>query len=309
MIESYDDTEKWISSIKIIVKKYNIDLTIAGDERSLEFLIRHKESLQRFAQVPLLPSLEYFDIARDKSRLAELIKENNLSQPKTFIYKNDKDLSPLSNLKYPVLIKNPTGEGGKGIERFNDEESLKVYFQAHDFEENILCQEYISGHDICISVLCKDGVITAYTIQQCLIENPKLYAPSLSVEFVQNEKVLNEASLLMNLLNWQGVAHIDMRLDPLTGQVYVIEINPRFWDSLFASLIAGVNFTWLYCQQMLNLPIKYNGYKSVQVIRVRTLLKCLLGRYQPQVPCRFFSLRTGFSFHFYKIRRILSLIT
>lgn len=306
-IENYTDADAWIESIESVVKKHNIDLTFAGDEKAIEFLIDHQARLSEFTKLPTLLSKDNFNIARNKASLSQFIFENNLSQPKTFIYKKDIDLTGLSSLEFPVLLKLPSGEGGAGIEKFTDETTLKEYLLNNDFDEEVLCQEYISGRDICISLMCKNGDITAYTIQQCLINNPKLYAPSLSVEFLYHESVLSEASQLMKLLNWQGVAHIDMRLNELTGQVYVIEINPRFWGSLIASLVAGVNFTWLYCQQMLNLPAEYHGYKHVQFIHIKTMFEYLRGKHILLSPLRLWSLRTGLSFRLYGLRRWLDI--
>src|SRR5439155_12421826 len=48
-------------------------------------------------------------------------------------------------------------------------------------------------------------------------------------------------------LGWEGIAHIDMREDPESGEVRVIEVNPRYWSSLLASHAAGVNFPYLAC--------------------------------------------------------------
>ena len=305
-VESYE-ADDWMKAIESVVKKFNIDLTIAAGEKGIKFLIEHQASLSAITRLPVLPSRQSFDIASNKARLSEFISENDLSQPRTFLYKKGVDLAGLSQLEFPVLIKLPSGEDGKGIERFEDLTTLTEYLLAHDFDEDVLCQEFVRGHDICASVMCKDGEITAYTIQQCLIENPKSYSPSLAVEFVYNENVMNEASRIMKLLNWQGVAHIDMRLNESTGQVYVLEINPRFWESLMASLFAGVNFTWLYCQQMLNFPIEYYGFAQIQFMRLKTFFEWALGKHKLLSAWRPLSLRTGLTYHLHGLRRLFSI--
>lgn len=306
-IESYLDSELWIETIQSIVKKHNIDLIVAGESKTIEFLMLHQKRLSSFVQLPALPSKQSFDIANNKTHLMEFALENSVSHPKTFKYKKGADLTGLSNLKYPVLLKPSMGVGGKGIEKFTDEETLKNHLQCSDFDEDVQCQEYIVGRDICISVICKDGDIKVYTIQQSLIDAPALYAASLSQEFLYNENVLKEASKLMKSLNWQGVAHIDMRLNELTGQVYILEINPRFWGSLMSSLSAGVNFTWFYCQQMLNLPAEYKGYKHIQFMHIKTLIELARGKHALLSPLHLRSLRTGLLFHLYKLRRWLSI--
>ena len=48
----------------------------------------------------------------------------------------------------------------------------------------------------------------------------------------------------MAALQWNGVANIDLR-ETADRQIHVIEINPRYWGSLSASIYAGVNFPYL----------------------------------------------------------------
>ncbi len=308
--EQLDNEAQWLSAIISLLQTQDINLLLAGDETATRFLITHQQQLSAYVTVPALPDLAAFDLARNKSSLSRFMAEHRLSQPATFIYapaQTNSDLSELSTLRFPLLFKLPSGVGGEGIRKFSDQSSLTDYLNSNPPHEAILCQEFIEGRDICISVLCRDGEITAYTIQQCLIDNPKAYAPSLAVEFVHNDNVYKEAARLMKLLNWQGVAHIDMRLHEASGTVYVIEINPRFWESLMASVAAGVNFSWLYCQLMLQQPFEFRGFKPIQYIRIKTLLQCLLGRHRLRLPCRPLAVRTGLSFHLYSMRRWLSL--
>lgn len=308
--DQLDNEAQWLSAIVSLLQTQNIDLLLAGDELSTRFLIMHQQQLSRYVTVPALPDLAVFDLARNKSSLSRFLAEHRLSQPNTFIYdpaEHNNDLSGLSAMRFPLLFKLPSGVGGAGIRKFSDQSSLTDYLHSNPPDEAILCQEFIEGRDICISVLCCDGEISAYTIQQCLIDNPKAYAPSLAVEFVHNDNVYTEAARLMKLLNWQGVAHIDMRLHEASGEVYIIEINPRFWESLMASVAAGVNFSWLYCQQMLQLPFEPGDFRPVQYIRIKTLLRCVLGLHSLRSRCRPLAVRTGLTFHLYSLRRWFSL--
>ena len=75
----------------------------------------------------------------------------------------------------------------------------------------------------------------------------------------------------MQTLNWSGVANVDVRFDYKTKQCMVLEINPRFWLSVEASEIAGVNFPYLYCLSSLNLDFEIPNYKHIKTLNLKGL--------------------------------------
>jgi hypothetical protein len=50
------------------------------------------------------------------------------------------------------------------------------------------------------------------------------------------------AERLAAATNYHGVAHFDVRRDAATGDLTLIECNPRYWYSMFACCLAGLNF-------------------------------------------------------------------
>lgn len=178
--DQLDNESQWLKAILHLVQAQDIDLLLAGDEHATRFLIVHRSKLESHVTVPALPDLAAFDLARNKSTLSRFMAKHGLSQPATFVYDpaaSGSDSSGLSELHFPVLFKTSSGVGGEGIRKFSDQSSLRDYLQSNPPDEAILCQEFIEGRDICISVLCRDGEITAYTIQQCLVDNPKAMHP------------------------------------------------------------------------------------------------------------------------------------
>src|SRR5699024_4225225 len=62
------------------------------------------------------------------------------------------------------------------------------------------------------------------------------------LEFAHNEKALDLVRRIVKAANFSGVANIDLRIDEKSGEIKVIECNPRFWYTLQASLWRGLNF-------------------------------------------------------------------
>ena len=50
---------------------------------------------------------------------------------------------------------------------------------------------------------------------------------------------------LLSSLNWHGVAMVEFKRDAASGQLKLIEINPKFWGSFELSYKAGINFAYL----------------------------------------------------------------
>ena len=50
---------------------------------------------------------------------------------------------------------------------------------------------------------------------------------------------------LMQALKWSSIVNIDFIYDENDKQAKILEVNPRYWQSLLGSLFAGVNFPYL----------------------------------------------------------------
>ncbi|MCK5443431.1 MAG: ATP-grasp domain-containing protein, partial [Maribacter sp.] len=129
------------------------------------------------------------------------------------------------------------------------------------------------GHDIDCSVLCKEGEVLAYTIQKGNLWNKKAFSPPIGLSMVYEPKLLETIKRLMKSLHWSGVAHVDLRYDKKSKTFKVLEINPRYWATLHASLMAGINFPYLLC--LSTEGIKYNvpNYENIEYLNLKGLFQ------------------------------------
>jgi len=86
---------------------------------------------------------------------------------------------------------------------------------------------------------------------------------------------LKEIENLMRSLEWSGVANIDLIYDTNNDVFKILEINPRFWATLDASLTAGVNFPYLYCLASLGEKIEDIKYNFLEYLSFKGLVKAL----------------------------------
>ncbi|WNH12188.1 ATP-grasp domain-containing protein [Thalassobellus suaedae] len=269
-----DDIE-WVSNLNKELEKFEIDLILPIDEYGISTLIKYKDLLHQSDKLVLLPELDAFYLANNKGRLSKHLDLFNIPAPKSVLY-NKNEICKEPPIEFPILMKPLEGlGGGKGINLFNDEASLKSFFLSNKVDYPYLIQNYIKGYDIDCSVLCKNGDILAFTIQKGTLAGDSEFVPNIGLDFLFEEDLYNVVEKLMNSLNWSGVAHIDMRYDESDKKFKVIEINPRYWETTEGSEIAGVNFPYLHCLTSLNLSFELPKYKHVKYLNLKGLSKTI----------------------------------
>lgn len=270
-IKSY---KEWVLHVNNELNKFDIDVVMPYDEYGIYAAIKLIDQIKQKEKLVFLPSSESFVLSNNKGALAKYMAEHNISAPETVLYKKNQ-VCEKPPVDFPIILKPVEGNGGRGIYKFENEASLKTFFSFKKVEEPYLIQKYIVGYDIDCSVLCKDGKILAYTIQKAFLAGRNEFDPNEGVVFLNRKDILDEVKRLMKLLNWSGVAHIDMRYDLNEGSYKVVEINPRFWGTMEASEIAGVNFPYLYCMACLNQEFEQPKFKETKFLNLIGLSKTI----------------------------------
>ncbi len=126
-----------------------------------------------------------------------------------------------------------------------------------------------------MSVLCENGNILAYTIQQGYIFSKTSFSMPHGVKFLKEEEIYETIKKLIKKLEWSGFAHIDLRFDEEEKNYKVIEINPRIWGSIELSKSVGVNFPYLYCLASLGVEFDVPKYRFEKCVTNIGLVKVL----------------------------------
>lgn len=251
-----------------VIQEVQADLLLPVDIPDIRLVIEHRKSIEKYCRVGLVPTLESFLIANDKSNFLEFTRQNSIPHPGSLIIRPgemDSLIEELSGFRFPILLKHPLSGYGRGIHRMKTkDELLESCRRGFNGLESYVAQEEIPGTDIDCSVLCFNGDIVASTVQRSILANRREFAPPIAIEIMDDPKVLHLAQDIVHRLNWNGVAHIDMRYDNRTGEVFAIEMNPRCWGSLEASTRAGVNFPLLWSKISLGEPITTPNSKHIR---------------------------------------------
>jgi predicted ATP-grasp superfamily ATP-dependent carboligase len=160
-----------------------------------------------------------------------------IKMPQTKLFDDKIDLFdnwPGEELKYPFVIKPTNGEDGEGVQIITSRKHYQKTVLDQDYTFTpLLAQCFVPGHDIDISTFGIDGAILHYAVQTYV--NGRLW-------FIQSSELLRHATKIIDALRFSGILHIDARIDSRTGEINLIEGNPRVWASMNALSLMDLNF-------------------------------------------------------------------
>jgi predicted ATP-grasp superfamily ATP-dependent carboligase len=233
------------------IDRYHCDSLFPMDDDTLEVVMRHRSELEKVCKLPL-PPLESYNIASDKGKTALLLKNAGIDSPETVIPENVDNLQELTAaMKFPLVIKPRKSSGSRGIRIVNDlDELIEEYQKINEVFPNPIIQEYIGvgiKYDVCL-LYNSQNQLRASFVQKEIRHFPIDIGPSTVQESVLYPELIEQSLKIMDKLKWYGVVEIEFMVDKRDGKPKVMEINPRFWNSLHMAYLAGIDFPWLLYQ-------------------------------------------------------------
>jgi predicted ATP-grasp superfamily ATP-dependent carboligase len=277
-----------VKQIRDLVRAKSIDILLPSGQDAVSFLGRNSKQLQTVCSVSPVPDVEACQTAADKWLLMRMLTEEGIPCPRTIPVDDRTELEDeIRELSFPVLLKPAQGVGGHGILKCTSPDDVLRHLESlTGSPHRYLLQEFIQGYDIDCSVLCKDGIVLAHTVQRGILPGTEEYAAPAGIRLIKEQQVLDTVLPLLSLLRWSGVAHIDLRYDPRERNFKILEINARYWRSLLGSVYAGVNFPYLACLTGLGIAFPRPEYQEIQFLHehrvaVKRLIQQLGGRVSP----------------------------
>ncbi len=248
-----------IDDINNYCRRQKIDIVVpAGIGATL--LISKISNKITAAKIFPVPDLGTIKILNNKWTFTELVNKNGLHCPKTILINDVCQIGSL-DIEFPVIIKPLESKGGIGVVKLDSLKELKIYMSNEGIfnKPPLIIQDYIPGIDIDISLLAKDGKMVAHTIQ--------IWQTKSVIKFVKDARITDIGRCFASCCNYNGVAHIDMRLDSRDQSIKIIECNPRFWGSIEMSMFSGVNFPYLGILMAQNEKLPENiDYRDIKYI-------------------------------------------
>jgi hypothetical protein len=185
-----------------------------------------------------MPDRATFETLNDKWQFYFRCRQLGVRVPKTIRFA-DKTLIDFehvcTSIGLPFILKPTNKSYSLGVQLINSKAELqKKVLSSLEYQfAPLIAQSFIPGLDIDISALADRGHIQNYAIQ---------IREKGALSFVQNEALFKLTEVIVRKHHYTGVIHIDARIHEKSGEVFLVEANPRFWASLASATSAGLNF-------------------------------------------------------------------
>lgn len=194
------------------------------------------------SRVPLrtapLPAPATFEALDDKGEFHRLCVAHGLPVPATVRVAGRLDLhygGLVAALGRPFVVKPANASGSLGVVVVHDREQLESAIVRDPSYPGgpLVVQRFIDGIDIDVDLFAVDGRVRAITTH---------VVRGHWMEFLRHPALEALACRLCEATGYSGPMNLDARLEARSGEVLLIESNPRFWASLAGPLACGLNF-------------------------------------------------------------------
>jgi len=252
------ESETHVDEILEICVREAIDVVLPIQHDEVLALSQRKEDFvaQRIA-LPVPPA-SLMRHALDKYWVSQLADRNGIPGPRTVLLRdmvNDATVS--TDLEFPLVGKLRRGTGQTGQRKLANRDDLLKFAEEMDRDhggDEVILQEYIPGHDW--DAMYTVGLLYdhRHRLKTCvplkkIRSRPYTGGTAVCTQAVHQPAVAGLAIGLMESIGaWEGIADVEVKLDPRDGAPKLIELNPRAWGSMYGAYAAGVDLPWLWIQ-------------------------------------------------------------
>jgi len=232
---------------------------------------------------PLWPSARTLHAVHDRIELAAAARKAGVSEPNTRLLGDvtDWDRELIVKGRYALLAPEYLPSMGPGTTSEVPKTAFPEVGVPPDREalrremgHEPVVQDYVAGTEYTFRALYDRGERVA-TTQKRLVRGFK-YArgPSVCHETADDPAIERAGRTLLDSLAWHGLANVGFIEEHETGDVYLLEINPRFWGALALDVHAGMDFPLYYWQLATGEPTTaHTDYKRYAAGRRSHLLR------------------------------------
>lgn len=266
--ENAENVDEYFSYLINILQKEKYDTIIPMRDSTAEVMCKYRDELLKYTQF-VMPDYETFEKGFDKHRLMEMCQKQGYPHPETYIL-GDEQLEELDldSLKYPLLIKPNHTFGARGMTLCNNKADLRMKYPAiyKNYGECHL-QSYIpeGGHQVEFQLYVNEkGELVQSSVIKKFRWYPEKGGSSCCNVSWQYDEMVNICYKLLKDIGWVGFADFDTIEDPRTGELLIMELNPRVPACVKSCIASGIDWADVIGGEYLKKPHKkYQMEKEV----------------------------------------------
>jgi predicted ATP-grasp superfamily ATP-dependent carboligase len=209
---------------------------IATADTWLQFLILYRPRLEAAYEAILHPASAVLALCLDKGKFADWCETQQLPAPQR--YRLEESSRSDDDIRYPLLVRPaetlhslPDSAALKAVEVHSREE-LELQLQRLTLANRhpVVCESLLRRQLIQHSVgFARQGDRMMTVVAHKLRPAPSACAPGTLVETADHPAVDALARRVAALLDYQGIGEVEILEDARSGELFLIEVNPRPW--------------------------------------------------------------------------------
>ena len=242
------DTESFLSRLLYINQREKIDILIPALDVEIPLFTKYKAVIENAGIKVLLPTTEAFAM-RDKTKITSFAPKIGLKAPATMNIATLAELDKaIEQLEFPLVIKGQFYEAYKVKSR--DDAIKQFYNISAKWGLPVIAQQFIEGDEYNLIGLGdgKGNEMGAVATKKMTITNQGKIWTNVSI---RNEKIFAAAQKFVQATKWGGGFELEIMMEARSGELYLIEINPRFPAWIYMATGCGINL----CERLVKLLI------------------------------------------------------
>lgn len=269
-------SEDYIPELLSIVKKYHIKAIISLNDLELPILAHHKQAFADLGAKVIVSDSSVIDICFDKIKTRDFLASIGLNTPQTFTNYNQALLAiKEGQLTFPLVLKPRWGSASIGIEFPESLEEFElaykllmiklkntILFEAskNELDAAILIQQKLNGPEYGMDIVNDlDQEYFTTVVRKKLSMRAGETDKAVSVIDQRFSDIGEKIST-----NLKHIGNLDCDVFEQDGELYVLELNPRFGGGYPFSHEAGMNTIQAYLAWLAGekLESSFNQYKA-----------------------------------------------
>lgn len=247
-----DDPEGFINAVVGYIIEHDIGTYIPSHEEGFVVSLY----LDRFPENVKIPisTPDVIDLLNHKGKCEKLAGELGIPTPPTFrVASPDEFENEIGNFPAKGVVKVPYSHGSHGVSFYDGLEDLRekwhaAYASLDDKLNAPIVQKYIEGTIYTATALADKGNVLASFARRNIREKEPFGGAAVKCESIDFPEGKKYADLMMSHIKFTGVAMFEFLVDEKSAEVWLMEVNPRYWGTSAHDFDSGVHYPYLhYC--------------------------------------------------------------